>query len=76
MNHKMQQKYIYEHTNFQNFLGGYTPEPPCGRGRPPPGPTPSTACGRARSLRDRSFELCMLVPHVQKRSDALGYNRR
>jgi len=54
---KMLLKLTYSKVEFQNFAGGNTPGPPCGRGRPPPEPTPSTAFGRARRLRRRQ-KLC------------------
>jgi hypothetical protein len=62
MNHKMQQKYIYEHTNFQNFLflWGYTIEPPCGRGDPlPDPPSARPAAVRGRYATDRSSCACL-----------------
>ena len=66
------QKLIYSKVKTKKIPGGNTPVPPCGRGRPPPAPTPSTAFGRARSLRDRSsvggkFVAPPLIPpNVQK----------
>jgi len=61
-------KCTYEHLKLEKIFGSDTPDPPCGRGTPPPAPSPARPLAMLGSLRDRS-SVRQIVPHVPKRSD-------